>query len=226
MRPDDSSAGSLGEILQRARLTQGLSLDQVEQATHISRRYLEALEQEHFSVLPAPVYARGFLRTYASFLGLEPAQLMPLFPVSYLDQPAMQPLPKVDRPPVWSASWLVAAGIVGFLVLIIALLYAFAGGNESGLLQSPLPELETSAPSSPQVTSTPVAQVDALPDLRGRNSTQAIEILQQLGLNYAIFETFSDQVPAGQVIEQSPATGTRLQSGQVVTLVISRGRRP
>ncbi len=229
MRSDESSVGSLGEILQRARLTQGLSLEQVEQATHISRRYIEALEHEHFTILPAPVYARGFLRTYASFLGLEPTKLMPLFPVSYLDQPAMQPLPKVDRPPVWSASWLVAGGIVAFLILVITLLYAFAGGGEESFLgTTSLPEEQTGGlqtSPSPQPTSAPVAQGGAVPDLEGRTSAQAIELLQQIGLGYAIFETFSDQAPAGQVIEQSPSSGTEVDGGQIVTLIVSRGPR-
>lgn len=224
MRPDESNVGSLGDILQRARLAQGLSLEQVEQQTHISRRYLDALENERFTVLPAPVYARGFLRTYASFLGLEPSKLMPLFPVSYLDQPVMQPLPKVDRPPVWSASWLVAAGIVGFLVLIVALLYAFAGGGEDNFLgTTPLPEESGSSSTSQPATSG--VQASAVPDLKGRTSAQAIDMLSQIGLGYAIIETYNDNVPAGQVIEQSPSSGSDLRSGQVVTLVVSRGSR-
>ncbi|HEU0072543.1 MAG TPA: helix-turn-helix transcriptional regulator [Dehalococcoidia bacterium] len=54
-----------------ARQAKGLTLFDAERGTRIPRRYLEALEADQFSLLPAPVYARGFLRNYARFLGLD-----------------------------------------------------------------------------------------------------------------------------------------------------------
>ena len=65
------SAGQIGPILEKRRLEKGLSLKEVEQATKIRTRYLEGLEREDPTVLPDPVYARGFLKTYANFLGLD-----------------------------------------------------------------------------------------------------------------------------------------------------------
>jgi cytoskeletal protein RodZ len=62
----------LGASLEEARRRQGLDLEQVEEATHIHRRYLRALEEERFELLPADAYAKGFLRAYAEFLGLDP----------------------------------------------------------------------------------------------------------------------------------------------------------
>lgn len=64
-------AGQIGPILEKRRLEKGLSLKEVEQATKIRTRYLEGLEREDPTVLPDPVYARGFLKTYANFLGLD-----------------------------------------------------------------------------------------------------------------------------------------------------------
>jgi cytoskeleton protein RodZ len=55
-----------------ARLERGLSIEQVALDTRISRRFLEALEAEQFEELPAPVYVRGFLRSYANYMGLDP----------------------------------------------------------------------------------------------------------------------------------------------------------
>src|SRR5581483_8094101 len=49
----------------------GLELADVERSTHIRVRYLAALEDERFDILPGPAYARGFLRTYAEFVGLD-----------------------------------------------------------------------------------------------------------------------------------------------------------
>ncbi len=61
----------IGRILQQKRKEQGLSLEEVERATKIRKRYLDGLEREDYAVLPDWVYAQGFLKTYANFLGLD-----------------------------------------------------------------------------------------------------------------------------------------------------------
>lgn len=72
--------GELGSWLMRAREARGLTLEDAERDTRISRRYLQALESEQFEVIPAPVYARGFLRSYSQYLGLDPQEMLALFP--------------------------------------------------------------------------------------------------------------------------------------------------
>ncbi len=61
----------IGNSLREARKRQQLDLTEVEQATKIRGRYLQALEEESFDVLPAQTYVKGFLRTYADYLGLD-----------------------------------------------------------------------------------------------------------------------------------------------------------
>jgi hypothetical protein len=61
----------IGNSLREARQRQQLDLTEVEQATKIRARYLRALEEEAFDVLPAQTYVKGFLRTYADWLGLD-----------------------------------------------------------------------------------------------------------------------------------------------------------
>jgi hypothetical protein len=61
----------IGNSLREARLRQQLELPELEQQTKIRSKYLKALEDEQFDVLPAPTYIRGFLRSYADALGLE-----------------------------------------------------------------------------------------------------------------------------------------------------------
>jgi cytoskeleton protein RodZ len=70
------AVAGIGEALRSTRERKGLSIDQVAQETRISPRFLEALEAEQFNELPAPVYVRGFLRSYANFLQLEPQPLL------------------------------------------------------------------------------------------------------------------------------------------------------
>src|SRR5918911_1057367 len=57
--------------LREARVRQQLELGEVELATKIRARYLRALEEESFEALPAQTYVKGFLRTYADYLGLD-----------------------------------------------------------------------------------------------------------------------------------------------------------
>ena len=61
----------IGNSLREARDRQGLEYPQIELATKIRAKYLRALEDEQFGVLPAQPYVKGFLRTYAEFLGLD-----------------------------------------------------------------------------------------------------------------------------------------------------------
>lgn len=63
---------SLGEQLKNIRISSGKSLDDVSRDTNISKHYLESLEENNYDVFPGPVYVRGFLNTYAKYLGLEP----------------------------------------------------------------------------------------------------------------------------------------------------------
>src|SRR2546430_2422259 len=61
----------LGNSLRDVRVRQGLDHAQVEQATKIRAKYIRALEDEQFGILPAQTYVKGFLRSYADFLGLD-----------------------------------------------------------------------------------------------------------------------------------------------------------
>lgn len=70
----------IGEALIRAREARGRSLADAERDTRITRRYLQALEDEQFDLLPAPVYVRGFIRSYSQYLGLEGDPLVARLP--------------------------------------------------------------------------------------------------------------------------------------------------
>ncbi|HSC92383.1 MAG TPA: helix-turn-helix domain-containing protein [Gaiellaceae bacterium] len=61
----------IGSSLKEARLRQALDLNDAEAATKIRAKYLGALEDERFEILPAQTYVKGFLRAYADYLGLD-----------------------------------------------------------------------------------------------------------------------------------------------------------
>jgi hypothetical protein len=62
---------SFGETLRQQRELREISLRQVSEATKINIRYLEALEQNHFDVLPGGLFNKGFIRAYAKYVGLD-----------------------------------------------------------------------------------------------------------------------------------------------------------
>jgi cytoskeleton protein RodZ len=164
--------GGVGQRLRNAREARGLSLDEIEAATRIRRRFLEAIEAEDFDQLPGPAYAKGFLRTYATYLGLPAEDVAAL-------HPALRPGPTVSRaspvevritpatPP--SRARRVATGIAAALVIGLAALGYVLYGQIKQFEATPAPgSLPASsarprptassphAPSAPQTTQPPV----------------------------------------------------------------------
>jgi cytoskeleton protein RodZ len=67
---------TVGAVLAERRSERGLTIEQAASATRIRAEHLNALESDKTERIAAPVYARGYLRTYATYLGLEPEPLM------------------------------------------------------------------------------------------------------------------------------------------------------
>jgi cytoskeleton protein RodZ len=67
---------SFGSWLRRQREMRDISLRDIAERTKISLRYLEAMEVDRFDILPAPIFAKGFLREYARYVGLSPDEVV------------------------------------------------------------------------------------------------------------------------------------------------------
>jgi len=87
----------IGEILKQAREDQGLSLDEISLATKIKEKYLAAIEADNWAVLPSTVQQKGFTRSYAAFLGLDPAPLIKQLR-DLLDEPEEEEAPHEIQP--------------------------------------------------------------------------------------------------------------------------------
>ncbi len=100
---DASPTPRVGATLRQAREARQRSLLQVAQDLHIKPHYLEALERDDWDALPSPAHARGFLRAYASYLGLDAeallAQAQPTRPQPEAVPPQQQPPPAAPEPP-------------------------------------------------------------------------------------------------------------------------------
>ena len=67
---------SIGELLKARRMERNLSLKEAENATSIRMSHIQALEEGEIHKIPSPVYAQGFLRQYANYLGLDGEQIL------------------------------------------------------------------------------------------------------------------------------------------------------
>jgi cytoskeleton protein RodZ len=152
--------GQIGPLLEKKRLEKGLSLKEAEQATKIRTRYLKGLEREDPTALPDPVYARGFLKTYANFLGLDGEQLSREFRdhraprrERYLDyerpqrgefdQPIINPggVDDAERRRISGATILTIVLAVLVLAVVIGALY-YVGSRSTGNIPINAPEEE------------------------------------------------------------------------------------
>jgi hypothetical protein len=217
----------LGETLRRARLTKGVTFEDAERITRIPRKYLEALELENFGILPAPVYARGFLRSYASYLGLDAGALLPFFPVGHVEEPRLEPLPEVRETPVrqWNASGLIAMGVVGALILLVIGLYTI-GREESnaaflGEVFDPAAQQQTLPQGGAPVAGDSEGPALALPDLVGQSMNQAIAYIDETGATYIVVSVPQGDTPSGTVVDQSPPAGTEVGPGNLVTITVA-----
>src|SRR5207302_11480593 len=89
----------IGSTLREARMRARIDISEVEARTKIRAKYLRAIENEEWDLLPGDVYARSFLRTYGDFLGLDTRQLLDDFRRQY-DRPSdheLRPINPVGR---------------------------------------------------------------------------------------------------------------------------------
>lgn len=69
----------LGEELRRERVRRNLTFKDIEQVLHIKTTYLEAIEDGNYAVIPGRVYAKGFIRNYGNYLGLDGDRLVKVY---------------------------------------------------------------------------------------------------------------------------------------------------
>ena len=108
---------SLGSYLRQERERRNTSLESVAKATRITLKNLEALERDEFHLLPATVFVRGFLRTYAMHLGIDPKEVLALYEAQADSSRASLPKkidlsPKKIRPLVKIGLGVLALGIL------------------------------------------------------------------------------------------------------------------
>ena len=88
---------SIGQMLKAERERRQISIADVAAATKMTNTFVKAIEADNFSALVAPVYARGFIKLYAEFVGLDPMHLLKQFGADGRAMPAWAPTPPSAR---------------------------------------------------------------------------------------------------------------------------------
>jgi hypothetical protein len=141
----------LGNSLRDARTKQGLDLPQVELATKIRAKYLRALEDEAFDVLPSETYVKGFLRSYAESLGLDGQLYVDEYTSRYgserFDEPYRRARVHQDRGLERKVVLVALAGIATVTALVIAA-WKFGGSNSpsTGIVPTTQPKPAATPP--------------------------------------------------------------------------------
>jgi cytoskeleton protein RodZ len=132
----------IGSSLREARLRQELDFPALEERTKIRPKYLRALEDERFDLLPAPTYVKGFLRSYAEALGLDGQPFVDEYNSRFAvgdDDVVVRatrrvPAPRSrDRQARESRMAVVALLAIGVLTALVIAAWRFGGPEEDGV---------------------------------------------------------------------------------------------
>jgi cytoskeleton protein RodZ len=135
----------IGGSLREARLKRDLTPADVQKAIRIRDRYLQALEEERWELLPGDAYVKGFLRTYADYLGLDGGLYVEEYNSRFADPDEPQLVPERfarTRAPFAGVGFLRPLLVVLVIVAVVGLVAAFAAwqlGGSSGSKQGTPP---------------------------------------------------------------------------------------
>jgi cytoskeleton protein RodZ len=193
----------VGTILREARNRRKVELSEVEAATRIRLRYLRAIEDEEWDVLPGGVYTRGFIRTYASFLGLDGDRLVEDYrenvekwsrPAVEQAEPTPGPVPRRSSSPRLGRMPAGAFAVIGVLaVAVIAIVAIPGGGGDSG------------SGSAPRATSK--AQPVQAPGSPRREAGVSVRLAASGEVWVCVLDARGDAVVDGQILEAGSEKG-------------------
>src|SRR5438105_3478855 len=152
----------IGSSLREARLRQGLDFPELEQATKIRGKYLRALEDEQFDLLPAQTYVKGFLRNYAEYLGLDGQLYVDEFNSRYVvgedelpARPRRSPPPRAPR----VQSRMVLLTLLGIAAVALIVIVAWTRGGSG---KPTIPGLATKQTENVATTIRPTQRLAAV----------------------------------------------------------------
>ena len=142
---------TVGEMLRESREEKSLRLEDVEQATKIRLKFLKAIENDDFRLLPSLSYAKGFVKNYSEFLGMDSNTVLAFFRRQIADVPRSSLLPKgVEHPLNRTFLQLTPVKFITAIVGVLIIVFLAYLGFQYRALQLP-PKLAVSQPTDQAV---------------------------------------------------------------------------
>jgi len=143
---------TVGSMLKEARFAKGYTLEEVESATKIRIKFLSAIEADDFSVLPTVTYAKGFVKNYSEYLGLDSHTILAFFRRQTLETPKSSLLPKGMAEPLNSPFFRLTPGRFLALVLtFLVVMFLLYLGIQYRTIRQP-PKLTVDSPKQQEIT--------------------------------------------------------------------------
>jgi cytoskeleton protein RodZ len=193
----------IGTTLREARMRARIDISEIETETKIRAKYLRALENEEWDLLPGPTYVKSFLRTYADALGLDGRLLIEEYKLGHerLSDVELQPIAppgrrerqRQRRPGPIIPRWLV------ILVVVIGLLVAlYALGSGGGSDKTPTPASTVATTTQPRRAATPKKRATA-PAAKRRARRARVSVVAT-GQVYVCLKAAGGRTPINGVI--------------------------
>lgn len=121
----------IGETLRERRMAMKIDVQEVEEETKIRAKYLRALENEEYNLLPGNAYVKSFLRTYADYLGLDSRELVDAYRAQgerQDDDPAFFS-PRTESSDGSRTKWVFAIAAILIIAAVLFLIGTMGGGG-------------------------------------------------------------------------------------------------
>lgn len=127
----------IGDALRERRMALKIDVHEVEQKTKIRAKYLRALENEEYNLLPGPAYVKSFIRTYADYLGIDSRELIDIYKHSYehAEEEGAVFGARIERGIGESGRrrrWIAALVVIVLIVALLFVVGAIGGGGGGG----------------------------------------------------------------------------------------------
>lgn len=224
---DAADGGPVGERLRAAREAQQLTLEDVAARTRIPVRHLESIEQGDWDRMPAPTYSMGFVKSYASAVGLDRTEMGELLRTEMggMSHRAAHPVPEVFEPADPKRvppKTLVIVALIAVILIAGALLYARKASLEGGPDAAPVaagPAGSPAAPAATPATPAPAAAAASGPVVITASDAVWMQVSEKGGATL-----FSGQLAQGQAYTvPASAKAPVLKTGKPEALRISVG---
>jgi len=167
---------TVGQILKEAREQKVYTLEQIEKAIKIRKELLVALESDNYKKLPPPTFVRGFIKNYASFLGLDSNKLLAIFRREFAEDRHKPYVMDAFSNPVETPKFKFSPNqlLSGVVVLIVLSFFVYLWVQYRSLVGAP--QLTITSPQDQMTVSDPNLLVSGKIDTEGKVLVNSQEI--------------------------------------------------